>query len=206
MTEENQVQVEEQPVYEWIRNLLDVPIRFRLTPKGDSRFGKAIELKPRGWRGDLASVTEDERKDERYLDNFEYGLFEELTADEAYDIRYKQNINRQAQRHPAKAVIANQLMENQGQMEVVYDDPESRAVVVAHDLSSDQPGTRRDVNIQRVAAPGSVEQPIPGTGPEKAPEGDTEAERDAVARQKGTQGPSAGLGNLKVTVDPVQKG
>ena len=56
-------------------------------------------------------------------------------------------------------------------------------------------------SIQRFRAPGSVENPLPNI-PSDVP---AEEVADWVARQKNVEGPEAGLGNIKVTKEQVQR-
>lgn len=78
--------------------------------------GRKIELKPRGQRGDMESVTEQEFKDQKLQDNIGL-IFEPLSEESAQEVTEKQNTNRQ-EPHAPFAAITNERGEQYRQAEV----------------------------------------------------------------------------------------
>jgi hypothetical protein len=78
--------------------------------------GRKIELKPRGQRGDMESVTEQEFKDQKLQDNIGL-IFEPLSEESAQEVTEKQNTNRQ-EPHAPFAAITNERGEQYHQAEV----------------------------------------------------------------------------------------
>lgn len=94
----------------YLRNLHGCESRVNLSD------GRKIELKPRGQRGDMESVTADEFKDQKVQDNI--GLvYEPLTEESARKVMDKQNTNRQ-EPHAPFAAITNERGEQYHQANV----------------------------------------------------------------------------------------
>lgn len=203
------------PVF--LRNLRDIPIRLRFGDKD----GRSVTLRPRGQRGDFTQLQPGEQFD-RVLDDAGL-LFEVLTDAEIAKVIDGQTTNQQAV-HPALAHLLNPTGQKFESPVVIQPEFHAQGVTVATivDNGPDSKNQSRTV-IQRMpqidlaTAPprsglaGTQDNPIPGTtvsqsvAPEEqavyvAEQGglDALAQRDAVARQKGLEGPQAGLGGLKV--------
>lgn len=169
----------------YIRNTRHVHVSIRLDT------GRRIELHPRGQRGDTVPVNAEEMQDEKFIGNQDL-LFELLTSAEGKQVYSKQTTNQQAV-HPALSQIRNERGEEYERGVVVeenFTDQGTKVAVV------DDRGT-----IQRFRAPGSVDNPLPEV-PSDIP---AEEVVDWVARQKTVEGPEAGLGNVQVTKDEVQR-
>ena len=94
----------------YLRNLHGCESRVNLSD------GRKIELKPRGQRGDMESVTAEEFKDQKVQDNI--GLvYEPLSEESAKEVMDKQNTNRQ-EPHAPFAAITNERGEQYQQAEV----------------------------------------------------------------------------------------
>jgi hypothetical protein len=169
----------------YIRNLRYVPCGLRLGT------GRRIDLQPRGQRGDLVPIKEEEREDEIFLGN-EGLLFEVISATEAQKVLTKQTHNQQA-RHPALDAMRNEIGEPYESGVVVEESNEEQGRVVA--TVSDRG------MIHRFKAPGTVDQPLPKI-PDSVP---PEEQADWVARNVRTpEGPEAGLAGIKVIKAEVQ--
>ena len=99
---------DEQRIY--LRNLHGCESRVNLSD------GRKIELKPRGQRGDMESVTADEFKDQKVQDNIGL-IYEPLSEESAKEVMEKQNTNRQ-EPHAPFAAITNERGEQYHQAEV----------------------------------------------------------------------------------------
>jgi hypothetical protein len=206
--------VKEDP-QEYIRNITGSEVGVRFDRHGRAGSGnKRINLRPRGQRGDMVPIEPADKKDPVFNANLGriFELLDEEQAQRAYE---GQTTNQQAV-HPALATLRNEHDEpySQGAIKVepVF---EEQGIVVAEVSTPDPSGEtnkqagkveRRDVGDVRVyenlepehaKVPGSEDLSLP-LDPERA--------RDAIARQRGRQGPSAGLhGITNVSVEPVQR-
>lgn len=169
----------------FIRNVRAIPVSIRLDT------GRKIELRPRGQRGDTVPVSDEEMQDDKFVGNADL-LFEILTHSEGKNVIGKQTTNQQAA-HPALSQIRNERGEEYTRGVVVEENFQDQGKVVG---VVDERGS-----IQRFRAPGSVENPLPNI-PSDVP---AEEVSDWVARQKNVEGPEAGLGNIKVTKEQVQR-
>lgn len=86
----------------YYRNLHQVPVSFRLSAADGSRYGRRVDLQPRGMRGDVAPVVKGEEDNNIFQMNLN-SLFEVITESEASLVTEKQNTNRQAY-HPTSAL------------------------------------------------------------------------------------------------------
>jgi len=73
-------------VAKFVRNIRNIIVRCTL------ENGRRIELKPRGERGDMASLTKDEMDDARVIENVGM-IWEILESEQAQDILHKQATN-----------------------------------------------------------------------------------------------------------------
>ncbi len=176
----------------YVRNITRSQVAFRI---GD-RDGRRIELKPRGQRGDLATVSKDELDQ---LEDVGY-MYEIITETEAKEILAKQVQNQQAY-HPALAALMNAKGEKMGENAVVLDQ-NSQGFVVAHINTPDLEDGGKKLSVESVLAQDMVRGPqqvaVPGSALSAA-----EA-ADAIARSKTLEGPAAG-GIQAITVAPVQR-
>lgn len=209
--------VSSEPVF-FMRNLRGVEVAFRLSRQEDSR--KRTTLKPRGQRGDMQKLEAADLKDAELRTQVAYNLVEIIPEGEALAAIEKQAINSSAQgARPLVDMLRGPLGER-------YEDPnpvkadeipfEQQGTVVAHlnpqenSPTGELPSKGRGIDWQQarqiggnpaIIQDGFAQQAPPSQDPNQAA-----MAADAVARQKGRQGPSAaGLSGVKVTVDPVQK-
>ena len=153
---------DEQRIY--LRNLHGCESRVNLSD------GRKIELKPRGQRGDMESITADEFKDQKVQDNI--GLvYEPLSEESAQEVMEKQNTNRQ-EPHAPFAAITNERGEQYQQADVPVEKAfEEQGEVVAKVES--QPSLKnQEVRESIVREPSidheSVQELIDNVGIEKA--------------------------------------
>jgi hypothetical protein len=169
----------------FIRNIRHVPVSIRLDT------GRKVNLQPRGQRGDTVPVNDEEMQDEKFVGNQDL-LFELITESEGKNVIAKQTHNQQAV-HPALSTIRSPRGE-------VYE-----SGVVVEENFTDQGKVVGVVNergqIERFKAPGAADQELPEVPSEVPPE----EMADWLARQKTLEGPEAGLGNIKITKEDVQK-
>ena len=194
----------------FVRNLTGTEFRIRLTRQVQPE--RPFVLQPRGQRGDIAPLKKEDLQDPILLDNLALGVIELITAAEAQEAIAKQGTNLQAP-HPALSALRNELGEEypEGALktEVAF---EEQGVTVAHledgQVAFDHQGiANRDPGLTDPNA--TKESPIRSTAinPADVPvEGLAGSTADAVARQKGAEGPAAGLGGIKkVTLGPTKK-
>jgi len=170
---------------QFIRNIRHVPVSIRLDT------GRRIQLQPRGQRGDTVPVNEEEMQDEKFLGNQDL-LFELITETEGKNVIAKQTVNQQMI-HPALSQIRTPTGEVYSSGVVVEENFTDQGKVVG---VVDERG-----HIQRFRAEGVPEQSLPKVPSDVPPE----EYADWLARQKTVEGPEAGLGNIKVTKNAVQK-
>lgn len=92
------------PLVRYVRNMSGAPFRMKLNRHMPGQRG--IALKPRGERGDIAPLEDDDMEDMILRDNLNLGLVEIITSSEATGAMSKQTINQQAV-HPALAALKN---------------------------------------------------------------------------------------------------
>lgn len=206
----------------FIRNLTGLEFRLRLERQEYPK--RPITLQPRGMRGDIAPLTKDDLSDPILLDNLALGACEVITEAEAQEAIAKQGINIQAP-HPALAALRNELgeeyeegavkvteaFEDQGQVVAQLDDGQ---VVFDHQGIANRADPtaidNADANKQspiRTTAINPADIRVPGVaGAQGQGPVDPAEAADAAARQKGAQGPAAGLGGIqRVVVAPPKK-
>lgn len=164
----------------WIRNTRGVQVSIRLDT------GRRIELLPRGRRGDAVPVSAAEMKDEKFILNKGL-LFEIITENEAVQVAEKQDTNR-LQVHPAMSQIRNAKGEKY-EGDVKMETEEQAQGTVVGQVDDRGMITRSDAN-------GTTDNPIRVTSEEKL---------DEVARRTDLEGPEAGIGDIKVTKESVQR-
>lgn len=196
----------------FIRNIRQVPVRVRFSGKD----GRSVKLEPRGSRNDMMQLQPSEEYDSALND---IGLlFEALTAEQASKVIGQQATNQQSL-HPALAHLLSPTGEQMSGGVVVEEEAGSQGELVGtvHDQGPNEKNQKRQT-VQRIVTEenvgprrahilGSQGNPIPSvSGSVPAEEqaafvqqqGGIEAlmARDAQARQKGVEGPEAGLGGL----------
>lgn len=205
----------------FIRNLTGLEFRLRLERQEYPK--RPVTLQPRGMRGDIAPLTKDDLSDPILLDNLALGACEVITEAEAQEAIAKQGINIQAP-HPALAALRNELgeeyeegavkvteaFEDQGQVVAQLDDGQvvfdHQGIKRSDPTAIDNADANKESPIRNTAI-NPAEQPLPG-GVAGAQGGhvDPAEAADAAARQKGAQGPAAGLGGIqRVVVTPPKK-
>lgn len=219
------------PVY--IRNMTHTEFNLRL----DSQQGtgnirpRRIQLKPRGMRGDMHPIKDEDHQDPILITNMSMGLLELIPAGVAQQIIEKQTRNMNQQRvHPAMQVLSNEYKTLKDNHVDVANNPtfkieaeyNSQGITVSTvDPRMSQPGfsdkeRSRSGDLQgglsRVREPAVQSQFIPTNGQpasiqigaSNSPEGVRKL-RDDIARRKDLEGPAAGLGNVRVVVEPPQR-
>lgn len=192
------------------RNLRNVDLGFRLTRQDDKK--KRTNLKARGRRGDLVKLTSEDLTDQAMLDQVNAGLIEVITKNEAQNIVSKQSTNHKEAVHPAMAMLRNELGQEYApgalRVEAEYN---NQGITVATVEGVNEGASRQQINsggIQRSTGEAQVggNPHIISDGFAEAPSGqEADYSRDQIARQNNIEGPGAGLGDITVTVDPVQK-
>lgn len=184
------------PTEYWVRNLRNVHVTLHTKLNGDDR---RIELAPRGQRNDAVKLRKGE-KDELT----DVGILcEVITAAEAKQIQDKQFTNVQQKQHPALAQIRNEHGDeySQEQIKISHEKPFEEQGEKVADLKDGNVVIDRGVGIRRSLLPGTEGHPLPNI-PDSIP---PEEQADWLARQKNAEGPAAGLGNLRVSVDEPHK-
>lgn len=194
----------------FVRNLTGTEFRIRLTRQVHPE--RPFVLQPRGQRGDIAPLKKEDLQDPILLDNLALGVIELITAAEAKAAIEKQGINLQAP-HPALNALRNELGEEYPEGALKTEPAfEEQGITVAHledgQVAFDHQGiANRDPGLTDPNA--TKESPIRNTSinPAEVPvEGIAGSTADSVARQKGAEGPAAGLGGIKkVTLEPTKK-
>jgi hypothetical protein len=181
---------------------------FRLTRQYDKK--KRTNLKARGRRGDLVKLTSEDLTDQALLDQVNANLIEIITTNEAQNVVSKQSTNHKEAVHPAMEMLRNELGQKYSadafRVEAEYN---NQGEIVATVEGVNEGASRQQINsggIQRSTGNVGGNPAIVSDGFAEAPSGqEADYHRDQIARQNNTEGPAAGLGNVTVTVDPVQK-
>ena len=206
----------------YARNLRHVEVSFRLTRqrKSDER---RTELKPRGQRGDMVRLESRDLKDPELQAQVGYELIEVIPEGEAITAINKQFTNRQAQVPAHIAMLTNakgeQLYPDQVRMAT---DEEAYGIKVADLDPALMQGKLSDQDIKRgggfaqnasqtptggnpaIISDGFI-APTQGDAAQLGNNDQRSQEIDALARSKQFEGPGAGLGNVTVKVEPVQR-
>lgn len=192
----------------YVRNLRNVEVHFRLSRQA-GQTEKRTNLNARGRRGDLAKLEDSDLHDEALLTQVNYGLVEIITAGEARKILEGQSTNQQQAVHPAMASLRNELDQPYQQSAVKVEAEYNQQGTVVANLKP-QGGEAGEIASQgRGVDWDSIRTQAPiGGNPAIVSDGfsaDAAAKADAIARQKNLEGPQAGLGGVKVTIEPTQK-
>lgn len=204
----------------YMRNLRNVEVNFRLT-RQQRQGERRTHLMPRGQRGDINKLLPEDLADSELRTQVAYSLVEIITEAEARSSIELQATNLQAAVHPAFAMMRNELGKEYAPGAIrVASDEEAYGIKVA-DLNPVVPGElgevvvdRRGIQRELQAQPGNaVVAPI-GGNPAIISDGysnqlgatdQASMQRDALARSKNFEGPGAGLGQVSVVVNPVQR-
>lgn len=192
----------------YIVNTYNAPFSIRLERMDGKK--KRIELKALGQRGDMHPITEEDLQDPILIANLELGRIEIITAGQAM-VRSKKQVTNISREHTPLAILRNEYGNEYapGSVQIEAEFNEQGVVVAQVDPMALQ-GTmdKRSINaggLQRVQ-PDQVSQFVPtGGNPAIISQADHSRIQDDIARRKGLEGPSAGLGGLVVSVDPVQR-
>lgn len=189
----------------YLRNLHGIPVNFRFS---EETSGRRVELRPRGERGDITKVSKDEIEDPIFMMNQD-SLFELISSAETRDVLDKQTHNQQ-KGSPLVDMLRNELGDPIDK--VTIEKPFEQQSITVAEIEQTGPTNKmqqgevihRGVTPKRAALPGTQDNPGPeipdSVGPEEA--------ADWLARnaqKEGIEGPAAGLGNLGVSIDPVQR-
>lgn len=214
-------QTTEEPTW-YIRNLRNVEVGFRLSRQAESTK-KRTNLKPRGQRGDIVKLEPGDLKDSELQTQVAYQLVEVIPEGEALEAIKKQYTNHQQTLPSHVAALRNEYGKEYNTAPRTVSDEESMGYKVA-DLDprlmqgglSDK-DIKRDGGFQQEGIMQPVESPRPGSiisdgfmAPAQqavgnAGDNERAAAVDALARSKQFEGPGAGLGEVTVKVEPVQR-
>lgn len=220
------------PLY--IRNMTHTEFNLRLdSQQGNGNIRpRRIQLKPRGMRGDMHPIKEEDHQDPILITNLNMGLLELIPAGVAQTIIEKQTRNMNQQKvHPSHQILANEykiLRDNHVdvaehptiKIEAEYN---SQGITVATVDPRVSQGGFEDKTLQRS---GDLQGGLSRTSPEEvrsqfiptngqaasiqiAPTQNLSSEqvrkiRDDIARRTDLEGPAAGLGNVRVVVEPTR--
>lgn len=188
----------------YIRNLRNVEVGFRLT-RQEGSGKKRTNLKPRGQRGDLTKIEEADLTDDELLTQVNYNVVEIIPAAEAKKVLDNQSINQQQAVHPAMASLRNPLGQPYEQQNIPVVEDNSYTVANLKPQGGEAgelPSSGRGVDW------GQIHQGGPGGNPAIISDGFAQAPdvaADIAARRKDLEGPAAGLGGVKVVVEPTRK-
>lgn len=190
----------------FIRNLRNVEVHFRLG-RQEGQTKKRTNLEPRGSRGDILKIENDDLNDENLITQVSYGLIEIITAAEARKVIDGQSVNQQQAVHPAMALLRNELGQPYQQTEVPVVGDNSYTVAHLNPQGGEAgalPGQGRGVDWNAIHSGNAGV----GGNPSIVSDGfaaPPEVQADVIARRKDIEGPAAGLGGVKVTVEPTQR-
>lgn len=219
----------------YVRNCYNAPFNLRLDRQTEKR---RIELKGRGFPGDMHPLKDEDLKDSILITNVKLGLLEVIPAGEAQLIVEKQTTNMSVRQHTPLAVIQKEYSDHanlhgmnvnpnpQFKVEAEFN---SQGVTVATIDPRLQQGQMLDREVAGARSWGGLQRGqgepqfthshptihsgfVPtGGNPAIVSQGGMMGDNarakavDDLARRKGGQGPQAGLGDVTVTVAPVQR-
>lgn len=215
----------------YVRNCYPAPFNLRLDRQTEKR---RLELKARGTPGDIHPIKDEDLRDPILKQNLQIGLIEIIPAGEAQSIIEKQTTNMSQRVHAPLAMLRNELDQpyKQGQVKVEAEF-NSQGVTVAQVQPGLMQGQLHDKQIGGTRGSGGLTRVQPGAGAHQHPVNESQqatsvvhsgfvptgghpaavqmgAEAharavDDLARRRGGQGPQAGLGDVQVVIDPVQR-
>lgn len=202
----------------FIRNGYRAPFSLRLERQAE---GRRIELKPRGVPGDMHPLLEEDLNDPLLKRNVANGCCEVIPAGEANRVLAKQTHNAGRRVHTPTAILRNAKGEAYGEGAIKTEIEFNQQGVTVGVIDPDQiQGKYSDTEVKRSALGGIARTDgrrevasefVPTGGRQATVQGPVSSEEvqlriaDDLARRKGLQGPSAGLGGLSVSVAPVQQ-
>lgn len=226
-TEQKAIDAANEKGPKWIRNGYNTETNVRLDRQDKSKGQRRIELKPRGQRGDMFQIKEEDLQDPTLMDSIERGIVHVIGDGDAKTILSKQthNMNRT---HTPLALLRNEQGEPYAPGAIkVEAEFNSQGVVVAQ-LDPSIGAQQENMNwktgqksgqggLIRTGQTGTVEQFIPtppGGNAAIISSGFAGADKEAkarisddIARRKKVQGrPEDVLGGLAVTVEPTRRG
>lgn len=217
----NEPDPDADPVW-YVRNLTGVDVGFRLT-RQKAQGERRTDLKPRGRRGDMVKLETADLKDPELSKQVGYGLVEVIPEGEALEAIKKQYTNATVEVPPHIAALRNERGEEYKTAPRTVSDEESMGYKVADLDPALMQGKLSDREIRRDGgfAPQNVvmepvQSPRPGSivsdgfmapvQTDGSGASDEHAQKvDALARSKQFEGPGAGLGEVTVKVEPVQR-
>jgi hypothetical protein len=206
----------------YVRNGYTAPFGLRLQRQTDTR---RIQLAPRGKPGDMHPLEEGDLKDPVLKRNLNLGVIEIIPAGEAEVVMQKQTTNIGHRVHTPLSILRSELNQpyQQGAVKVMAEFNQQGVTVAQIDPNIYQMNdkTLKQTGGLTQVQQGQQSQPAPqqatsvvsafvptGGNPTSVQMGTVDAHSqnvDALARRKDIQGPLAGLGDIQVTIDPVQK-
>lgn len=178
----------------YLRNIRGIAVRCTL----DS--GRRIELQPRGQRGDLAALGEDEHSDSKVIENVGW-IWEPITQEEAHAIFSKQGTNSNQNVGSIMDIIRNpkgEAYENEAVVEKPFEQQGIDAGTVSEKGDIQRaPGAPPE----RVELPGTNNFPIPDVPSDVPPD----QVSDYLARNAGEDAGDALRSSLRVSVQPTQR-
>jgi hypothetical protein len=210
----------EEPVW-YIRNLRGVEVSFRLSRQQKSDQ-KRTNLKPRGARGDTVRLEQGDLKDHELQTQVQFGLVEVIPEGEALEAIKKQYTNARNDVSPHIAMLRNELGQPYEQQPKFATDEEAYGIKVADLDPAVMQGKRSDKEIKRDGGfvqnaqhtpPGGnagiindgFMNPVQGDSAQLGNNDEHSQKVDALARSNAFEGPGAGLGEVTVKVEPVQR-
>lgn len=214
-----------EPVW-YIRNLRGMEVGFRLS-RQNAVGQKRTNLKPRGMRGDIVKLEPGDLQDAELQTQVSYGLVEVIPEGEALEAIKKQYTNHANAVSPHIAMLRNPLGQEYNTQPRTLSDEESMGYKVADLDPRLMQGKLSDQEIRRGGgfAQDASQTPTGGnpaiisdgfqqqqnfmaptqTALGGAADNEKAAQIDALARSTQFEGPGAGLGEVTVKVEPVQR-
>lgn len=216
--EEKQIAKDNEGGPKWVRNAYPAPFGLRLERQHE-QGSKRIELKPRGQRGDMFPLQENDLEDANLQTNLEIGLIEIIPNGVAKSILSKQTKNMSKVHTPIALLRGpNGKPYEEGSIKVEMEYNKQGVVVATTDPNIDtaddkQVAKAKDLGLLRTTQgerPEQVARYVPlGGNPAIISDGfatdNVKAKiADDIARNKDLQGPGA-AGILSLIVEPTQK-
>ena len=178
----------------FVRNIRNITVR------GTLDNGRRIELKPRGERGDLISLSKEDVNDSKVVENM--GMIWEIVSEaEAQDILNKQATNQQVG-ETAFDQLLNEYGKPYEQGVKVEESFENQGEVVAT-VEDTGDGRFTEGNTNLIRSSGGAPEVVSPPGAQGNPV--TEAQLDVLARDSQVDG-DALRSVLNVSVEPTQRG
>lgn len=181
-----------QDTARFVRNIRNITVRCTL------ENGRRIELKPRGERGDMASLSEEETNDARVIENVGM-IWELLGSQQAQDILHKQSTNQQVSPTAFDQLLNEYGKPYEGDATVEKAFEEQGEVVANVEDTGDGRFTQNNQQLVRNSGEAPEVVSPPGARGNEV----TEGQLDQLARD--AQDGDALRSALNVSVQPTQK-